>query len=169
MIEIRSTVDAEQLRQRSARWLGLGGLVPFWTLPLLRFFEEAMGTQWLVAAEQWVLIYGVTIVSFMGGGRWVFRLFDPATHPAALFGGFLGAVMPPLVAWVVASLPDVVLGSPLGPLARLAIIALLLLYQLFQDVAHRAVMPGWYVELRIVLTVGATTPIVLAIILAAIA
>lgn len=166
MKEIHSSVDSDALRNRSAQWLGFAGLIPFWMLPIVQFGEAGLGEEWKRAAETAVLLYGVTIVSFMGGGRWVFRIFDVDDRPLALFGGFLAAVMPPLIAWVTAAAPEIMWGREFGPLARLLIIAFLLLFQLGQDWAHRRNIPGWYMDLRIMLTVGATTPIFLGLILA---
>ncbi|GGY45145.1 DUF3429 domain-containing protein [Parvularcula lutaonensis] len=164
--EVHSSVDTGALRSRSAQWLGFAGLIPFWMLPIIQFGEAGLGTEWKHAAETAILLYGVTIVSFMGGGRWVFRIFDVDDSPTSLFGGFLAAVMPPLVAWAVAAAPDILWGREFGPLPRCLIVAFLLLYQLGQDWAHRRVIPAWYMELRIMLTIGATAPIFFALVLA---
>lgn len=158
MKEIRSSVNERELLRRSVRILGFGGVVPFWAVLFLQFAEPALGEDTVRMGERWVLLYALTICSFMGGGRWVFRLFDPDTHPRSIFGGFLSAVMPPLLAWVIAAWPDLLLGRELTPLVRLVLIGLLLVFQLVQDLTHRSV-PPWYKEIRIMLTTGATTPI----------
>lgn len=166
MKEIRSSIDTEALRRRSTQWLGIGGLIPFWSILFVQFVEPTLGEEWVRQVETWIVIYGVSIVSFMGGGRWVFRLNDPDTHPSSLFGGFLAAVIPPLLAWVIAAWPDFIIDREFTPLVRLLLIAMLLLFQLGQDWNHRKAMPAWYAELRIILTVGATTPIIIGAIIA---
>lgn len=168
MKEIRSQVDRGELKTRSARWLGFGGLIPFWSLPFIQFAEPAMGEDWVLAFERWIVLYGAIIVSFMGGGRWAFRVFDVDDRPSAVFGGFLGAVTPALIAWVIAGLPEIIGGYAFAMLPRLFLIALLLLVQLAQDWVHyrRGGVPPWYFDLRLMLVTGATTPILAAILLA---
>jgi hypothetical protein len=163
MLSVGNTVDAEELRRRSAFLLGQAGMLPFWAALVAQFFVVEIGEDGVRVVEQIVLLYGLSIVSFLGGGRWVMRLVDPDTKPGSMFGGFLGAVVPPLLAWVVTFLPATLEGYAFTPMHQLLVIAFILWFQMIQDWSHRHAKPApWYLKLRLRLTIGATTPIFLA-------
>jgi hypothetical protein len=163
---LNSNIDAPMLARRSAYQLGLGGLVPFWAILVVVIFRAGFTEEFYRALLLWLATYGAVIVSFMGGSRWVLSIFSPDTRDASMFGGFLGAVMPPLVAWAAMAPGGVLWTEAPHPLTRLGIIALLLVFQLVQDWTHaeRGGVPPWYLDLRKLLTLGATTPIALAIV-----
>ncbi|MEM1380445.1 MAG: DUF3429 domain-containing protein [Pseudomonadota bacterium] len=163
MEKITSTVDSEKLKVSSAYALGLGGLIPFWTIPFIGQIAVWWDEETALAYGEWIVLYAAIIASFMSGGRWAFRVLQPDTRPASVFGGFLGAVGPALVAWVIAAAPAEVLGTPFGLQARFFCLAVILLVQLFQDGSQVGPggVPPWYFRLRTMLAVGATTPILL--------
>lgn len=167
MLKVTSEVDGDALKTSSAIALGFAGLIPFWTVPFFPLAAGWFGEDVALAVSQWIVIYAAVIASFMSGGRWAFRIMQPDTRPAAVFGGFLGAVVPALVVWVIASLPDPLFGMTFGPMAKLFWIAVILILQLFQDdeQALEGGIPGWYMRLRTMLVIGASTPILLPIIL----
>ena len=161
--------DPERERVAAVRLLGFGGLVPFWALVLFQFIDGGMDDHAAWDAEMAVVIYGAVISSFMGGGRWVFRLLDMNEPRTSVFGGFFFAVLPPLLAWVVAAAPDMVNGEAFSPLTRGFVLGLILLFQLVQEFGHRHMLPVWYLDLRIQLTAGAVGGLWLAPVIAAIA
>ena len=161
--------DPEHERLNAVRFLGFGGLIPFWALVFFQFFDGGMTEQAAWDAEMAVVIYGAVISSFMGGGRWVFRLLDLNEPRTSVFGGFFFAVFPPLLAWVVAAAPDMMNGEPFTPLTRGFVLSLILLFQLVQEFGHRHMLPGWYLDLRIQLTAGAVGALWMAPIIAGLA
>ncbi|MEE4208843.1 MAG: DUF3429 domain-containing protein [Parvularcula sp.] len=168
MKHLISGVDAPMLARRSAYQLGFAGLIPFWAIPVTVLLGSSFSEGTYLALLLWFAGYGAVIVSFMGGSRWVLSMAKPDTRDASLFGGFLGAVGPPLAAWLALIPAGLFVPFDPHPLMRLAIIGLLLAFQLLQDWSHaeRGGVPPWYMDLRKALTFGAVTPIALAILIA---
>lgn len=162
MKTVESRVDGDALRRRAAYQLGFAGVLPFASLILAQFLEPSLGEDWTREVERWIVIYGVSIVGFMGGGRWVYRLQQPDARPGIPFGGLLQSVTPPLIAWLAAAAPDDFGEGQLTPMVRLVIIALLLMLQLAQEWDRRAGMEDWYFELRVMLAGGAAGSIIIA-------
>lgn len=164
MLKITSEVDKEALAQRSGRSLGYAGLLPFWALPILVLAQNSFEPTVYQALLKWLILYGVVIVSFMGGSRWALSVISPDARPQSVFGGFLGAVMPALLAWFII-LPEPILPSwnP-QPVTQGMLLALLLGVIFLQDWSHskRGGVPLWYMDLRTHLTIGASTPLILA-------
>ena len=116
--------------------LGLGGLIPF------------LGTSiglWVTDDEDLLrigLLYGATIVSFLGGVYWGHAL----GAPAGIGGGRLvAAVLPSLIAWG-ATLSPPLAGPPL------LLLGILGTWGFEQRAALRSALPTWYASLRHVLT-----------------
>ena len=147
--------DPEQDRISAVRFVGYSGLVPFWALVIFQFLEGGLSEDAVWAAEMAVVVYGAVIVGFMGGGRWVFQLLDQSETRSSLVGAFFLATLPPLLAWMIASAPDIVAGVLFTPMVRALLIGLILALQLVQDLLHERMMPVWYLNLRIQLTAGA--------------
>ena len=150
--------------QRSAVILGLGGLLPFWTLPVIAVFSGLIGAEMAETLLGFVALYGAIICSFMGGTRWGLAMRTPEAGP---FSGLLGSVMPPLLAWVVVGAPAFGLTALEAPLVQLLVIAGLLAFQLVEDwrSTGRKLLSPWYLRLRMTLVAGVTTPIILALII----
>ncbi|MCQ8185848.1 DUF3429 domain-containing protein [Parvularcula maris] len=163
MRSIHSDVDSGALASRGAQILGFGGVIPFWLALAVQFFEPAIGEEEARVAERIVVLYALSIVSFMGGGRWVLRLQSPDAKVGSQFGGLLMAVVPPLLAWLIAFLPETVNGNEFSPLMRLFLMALLLWFQYVQDDSHGAEPISGYLRLRLMLTIGATLPLFAAV------
>jgi len=158
---VGSEVDVGRLKTGSAFALGFGGLLPFWTAAVIRWWPDWIGEDLAAIWSVWLVLYAAIIVSFMAGGRWAFSVLAPDTRPASVFGGFLGAIGPALAAWVIAAIPTQLFGRTFDAEPKLILLAGLLVLQWFQDNSHtnRGGMPLWYMELRTVLVLGATTPI----------
>lgn len=164
MIKLRSDVDADQLQRASAYALGLGGVLPFWTTPFIGAYANWWGEAVAASIAQWGLFYAAIIVSFMSGGRWAFRVLEVDLRPTSVFGGFLGAVTPALIAWVLIGLPPVIGDTEIGTGLRYFLMGMLLIVQLTQDDDQARigkVIPAWYMQLRNLLVLGAATPLML--------
>ncbi len=123
--------------------LGLGGLVPFIGLGLWAL-ASAHHTALAAQLQQG---YAVAILSFLGALHWGAALagnIPPARARIALSWG----VVPSLLAWAANTLPAAQALPTLG-----AAIALCLLVDVLMLRWHA--WPGWYLLLRVVLTVGA--------------
>jgi hypothetical protein len=166
MRSIHSEVDSDSLAQRGAKTLGFAGVIPFWAALLVQFAEPTIGEELAQSVEYVVVLYGLSIVSFMGGGRWVLRLLSPDAKVGSQFGGLIMAVGPALLAWLITFLPETLNDQPFTPLQRLFLIALLLWFQYIQDWSHGSEPIPGYVRLRLMLTVGATLPLFAAVLAA---
>lgn len=164
MIKVRSDVDADKLQQASAYALGLGGVLPFWTIPFMGAYTAWWGEEVAASIGQWGLFYAAVIVSFMSGGRWAFRVLEVDQRSASVFGGFLGAVTPALIAWVLIGLPPTLGEIEIGTGLRFFLMGTLLIIQLVQDDDQARIgkaIPPWYMRLRSILVMGAATPLIL--------
>lgn len=164
MRKIKSEVDGARLSQQSGQRLGYAGLLPFWAMPVLVLAQDSLEPTLFEALLNWLVLYGVVIVSFMGGSRWALCVADPDARGQSVFGGFLGAVTPPLIAWAVVAPEPLLPGWNPHPVTQGLILALLLGVIYVQDWSHhrRGGVAQWYMELRTRLTLGAATALVLA-------
>lgn len=86
--------------QKTIRWLGFAGLIPFAALALLMWRVDA-GQQAVVARA--LAAYAATIVSFLGGVHWGIGFLQGDAAPDFHFAW---GVVPALVAWLALMLPD---------------------------------------------------------------
>jgi hypothetical protein len=172
MLEVRERHVRGDEAVNAARLLGYAGLIPFAALPLIELMSDYVSEELLSEGRLLVLFYGVVILSFMSGCRWALRVIDPEQGALAPFAGFLGAVAPPLIAWVLVLLPEASERLSLDLWLRFTILAGLLVVVFLQDLAHRrqgGPLPDWYWHLRIHLTAGAAGSILLGVLIAAFA
>ncbi|MBY5993339.1 DUF3429 domain-containing protein [Ferrimonas balearica] len=117
-----------------ALWLGLAGLIPFWSLPLLR------GLEWLSperALEAFTL-YSAIILSFLGGVHWYPSVIERARPRQTYI-----AMGPSILAWLSLLL--------LPPLWALGPLALGFIGVLLYDFRRLTPPPGYW-NLRLILT-----------------
>lgn len=123
--------------------LGLGGLIPFWALAVIK-----VAGLWMhpLLAGIVLALYAATILSFLGGARW--GLATAAHDKAGVTADFIISVLPQLVGWLSLALPD---------RWRLSVLALaiLILAPLDQRLVARGLAPPWFGRLRLILSVGA--------------
>ncbi|QEL65788.1 hypothetical protein OTERR_23120 [Oryzomicrobium terrae] len=137
----------------AVRWLGFGGLVPFFTLvgAMALFGTDYRGFLLFVLVS-----YGAVILSFVGALHWAFAMTAAADQPAIRTRLLAWSVVPALCAWAAMVLP-----------AGFDLILLVTMFWVHFAVdavwARRLGLPSWYVTLRTVLTVGATLALTLAI------
>ncbi len=141
----------------AARLLGLAGLIPFW-VPVL-VLATAIDPALRLDAERALLGYGAVILAFLGAVHW----------GAALRGGDAAAadwrrlgwsVLPSLIGWV---------ALLVAPAAGLVLLVLGLVAAFVVDLraVRGGMLPGWYPALRRVLTIGALSALLLALLLRA--
>lgn len=132
----------------SARWLGLGGLIPFATLALAALVDPGRSAQWTQA----LMAYGAIILSFVGALHWAFAMTAGGLSDAERSGRFAWSVMPALIGWTA------LVAMSIQPLAAVALLIVGFWMHYLQDrvLARRAELPAWYLPLRFGLTAVAS-------------
>ena len=123
-------------------WLGYGGLIPFVVLALANVFEPTYAITWTRA----LLGYGAVILSFVGALHWGFAMTHPQLQDRAHHALYLWSVVPSLLGWVA------LLMVPKAG-ATLLIAGLLAHYRQDLRLARVINLPGWYLPMRLRLTV----------------
>ena len=126
--------------------LGLGGLLPFFALAAMSVLGAAPEQQ--VMAEDWIYVYGLSIVTFVGAVSFGLALADSQTDERLRVNWLVWSVCPSLLACAVLFLPA--WGRPFA-LGVIAIAALAMDYRL--PGARPSATP--WLRLRSVLTAGA--------------
>jgi len=138
-------VDLIPANQRLALGLGLGGLLPFVGLAVLAWGGSTLGPTW---ALRGLILYGASILAFLGGLHWGFalsgRLSDRAARVALVW-----SVVPSLIAWSAAWMPE---QSALLGLAG----GLVLAWAFDQRAWPQYGIGPWFLRLRGLLTFVAT-------------
>ncbi|XP_051986868.1 transmembrane protein 69-like [Xyrauchen texanus] len=125
---------------KPALYLGLAGLIPFVSAPVLMAVTELYLPE--VAFAQ--VAYGASIVSFLGGARWGFAL--PAGSPAKPdWLNLANSVVPSLIAWVA-----LVFSHDITQSAVLVIMGLGI--ALHYDLSLLPTYPSWFKAMRTILT-----------------
>jgi hypothetical protein len=138
-------VDLIPANQRLALGLGLGGLLPFVGLAVLAWGGSTLGPTW---ALRGLILYGASILAFLGGLHWGFalsgRLSDRAARVALVW-----SVVPSLIAWSAAWMPEqsALLGLACG---------LVLAWAFDQRAWPQYGIGPWFLRLRGLLTFVAT-------------
>jgi hypothetical protein len=152
-----STVDLIPANQRLALGLGLGGLLPFLGLAGLAWGGSTVGsTVGLTAGSTigpaWALrgliLYGASILAFLGGLHWGFALSGRLSDRAARIA-LVWSVVPSLIAWSAAWMPEqaALLGLAGG---------LVLAWAFDQRAWPQYGIGSWFLRLRGLLTFVAT-------------
>ncbi|KAM3866015.1 transmembrane protein 69 [Diretmus argenteus] len=133
---------------KPALYLGVSGLIPFLSAPLLMAATQSFYPE--VAYSQ--MVYGASIVSFLGGARWGFAI--PEGSPARPDWMNLGnSVVPALVAWLALLCKDNVAEGALLVIMGLGL-------SLHYDLTLLPGYPSWFKAMRTVLTLVATFSLV---------
>lgn len=135
---------------RAARWVGLGGLIPFAAGAVTVLLTEGPSH---VAATDGLAAYGAILLAFLGGCRWGFASAGlgegPQLWPLTI------AVVPALYAWVVLPAP-----WPAAPV--LLAIGFIALFGADVVLTRQHGAPRWWPALRLLLTAGAVLSLLLA-------
>nr|XP_057924662.1 transmembrane protein 69-like isoform X2 [Doryrhamphus excisus]XP_057924663.1 transmembrane protein 69-like isoform X2 [Doryrhamphus excisus]XP_057924664.1 transmembrane protein 69-like isoform X2 [Doryrhamphus excisus]XP_057924666.1 transmembrane protein 69-like isoform X2 [Doryrhamphus excisus]XP_057924667.1 transmembrane protein 69-like isoform X2 [Doryrhamphus excisus]XP_057924668.1 transmembrane protein 69-like isoform X2 [Doryrhamphus excisus] len=138
---------------KPAMYLGFAGLIPFVAAPLAMVTTQCFYPE--VAYAQ--LMYGASIVSFLGGARWGFAI--PDGSPARPDWMNLGnSVVPSLLAWLALLCGDNVVEGVLVVLMGLGL-------SLHYDLTLLPGYPAWFNAMRTVLTLVATFSLVATLML----
>lgn len=125
---------------KPALYLGVAGLIPFVTAPLLMAITESYLPE--VAFAQ--VAYGASIVSFLGGARWGFAL--PEGSPAKPdWLNLANSVVPSLIAWLALLFSNNITQSGMVVIMGLGI-------SLHYDLSLLPTYPSWFKALRTLLT-----------------
>lgn len=147
--------DLKVLRNapKPALYLGFSGLVPFISAPLIMAATETYIPE-LAYAQ---VVYGASIVSFLGGARWGFAL--PEGSPAKPdWLNLANSVVPSLIAWVALLFSHNIIQSAMMVIMGLGI-------SLHYDLALLPTYPSWFKALRTILTAVAFLSLVATIVL----
>lgn len=135
-----------------ARWLGYGGLIPFYA-PVLALWIRVPGYE--LAALQLLFAYASVILSFLGAVHWGRALAGDSVNPDWQRLGW--SVVPALLGWGLTLLPDL----------RLVILGFAIAFALAYFVDGKAVrdgiFPAWYGRLRKHLTAGVEIALILTL------
>ncbi|XP_041805041.1 transmembrane protein 69-like [Chelmon rostratus] len=133
---------------KPALYLGFSGLIPFMSAPLLMAATQSFYPE-LAFAQ---VVYGASIVSFLGGARWGFAI--PAGSPAQPDWMNLGnSVVPSLLAWLALLCRDNIAEGALVVIMGLGL-------SLHYDLTLLPGYPSWFKAMRTVLTLVATFSLV---------
>ncbi|XP_028329055.1 transmembrane protein 69-like [Gouania willdenowi] len=133
---------------KPALYLGCSGLIPFISAPLLMVATQSFYPE--VAYAQ--MVYGASIVSFLGGARWGFAI--PEGSPAQPDWRNLGnSVVPSLIAWLALVCRDNIAEGALVVIMGLGL-------SLYYDLTLLPGYPSWFKAMRTVLTLVATFSLV---------
>ncbi|XP_072539129.1 transmembrane protein 69 isoform X2 [Salminus brasiliensis] len=137
--------DLQNMKEapKPALFLGYSGLIPFVSAPLLMCAMELYLPE--VAFAQ--VVYGASILSFLGGSRWGFALPEgsPATPDWLNLGN---SVVPSIVAWIALLFSHDITQSGI-------IVVMGLGMSLHYDLHLLPTYPSWFKALRTILTMVA--------------
>lgn len=134
------------------RALGAAGAVPFLILTAMSWVQGP-----LQAPSQFALMaYGAVILSFVGALHWAFAMIADGLTERERTRHYLWSVAPALLGWIALLLP------PVSSLILL-IAGFWSHYLLDQKLAARAVLPDWYLPLRLGLTLTVSLALLLAL------
>ncbi|KAL4660079.1 transmembrane protein 69 [Arapaima gigas] len=133
---------------KPALYLGFAGLIPFISPSLFMAVTE----HYLPELAYAQVVYGASIVSFLGGARWGFAL--PEGSPAKPdWMNLANSVVPSLLAWIALLFRDNITEAAMMVIMGLGI-------SLHYDLSLLPTYPSWFKALRTVLTVVAVFSLV---------
>lgn len=135
--------------------LGFAGLIPF-VFPAVWMWTQDSTALGSLAVVELLRTYAALILSFMGAIHWGFETAEQPAKPD--FNVLCSSVSPALYAWMCLVSFN---SSRMTFLALAAGFAMLFLYD-FTRRKHARLMPGWYIKLRIPLTLGAILSLIAA-------
>nr|XP_020474020.1 transmembrane protein 69-like [Monopterus albus]XP_020474021.1 transmembrane protein 69-like [Monopterus albus]XP_020474022.1 transmembrane protein 69-like [Monopterus albus] len=138
---------------KPALYLGLSGLIPFVSAPLLMNVTQSFIPE--VAYAQ--VVYGACIVSFFGGARWGFAI-PPGSPAQPDWMNLANSVVPSLLAWLALLCRDNIAEGALVIIMGLGL-------SLHYDLTLLPGYPAWFKALRTVLTLVTTFSLVATLII----
>lgn len=137
---------------RTVLSLAYGGLLPFVALLAASLLDPARSAVW----QDFSVRYGAVILSFVGALHWGFAMLSSTLDARQRNRSLLWSVMPALLAW---------LALALAPRAASVMLAAGFGLHYLQDwrLDQTADLPGWYLPLRLRLTLIATACLLLTV------
>lgn len=149
----QAAAHARALR-RWATALGMAGLIPFFALAAAAVVLESDDARIAIGAQ---IQYAASVLSFIGALHWGVALAAPALTVARTRAALVWSVVPSLYAWLAVVAPDVLADWDAAHTALALLAAGFVVVWLVDRAVYRGhPVPGWFVQLRTVLTVGAT-------------
>jgi hypothetical protein len=133
---------------RAVAWLGYGGLLPFVALAVVSVAMQPSG-QGSLLWQAALITYGAAILSFVGALHWGFAMTLPDLAEHKRIACYAWSVVPALVAWVALLLTPVVATA-------LLLTGFIVHYWRDRALAAESGLPGWYLPVRLRLTVVAS-------------
>ena len=143
------------LDQQLANKLGFSGLIPFILITLICWLVEP---GWLGYFIKGQLLYGIAILSFLGGLHWGVALMSHDRPAGEIRQSLLWGVIPTILAWC--SLINVGVGF------FVQILGFVVAYQVDKRLYLRYALPEWFLVLRYRLTCIVVTALALTFIAA---
>ena len=144
-----TTMSDERDIPRTPLLLGLAGLLPFWALAIVLLLHVPLPVRPAQAAAA-LAAYGAVILSFLGGIRWGLAMTRSGSA-----ADYAVSVLPALIGWLLLPMPDP------WRLAGLGLVAIAL-GPLDLKLVHAGHAPLWFARLRLVLSSGAGSALLLA-------
>lgn len=150
---VETAAHARALR-RWATGLGLAGLIPFLAMAVATVALDSDAARIAIGAQ---IQYAASVLSFIGALHWGVALAAPTLTVARTRTALVWSVVPSLYAWLAVVAPDL---RPDWDAAHTALALLaagfVVVWLVDRAVYHGHPVPGWFVRLRTVLTMGAT-------------
>jgi hypothetical protein len=143
------------LNKRMAHQLGLLGLLPFVALTLACWFVDS---SWLGDFIKGQLVYGILILSFLGGIHWGGTMVSDELTAEQTKKTMAWSVVPALAAWFA----TMVGGFGFAVL----IVGFIVTYQIDKKIFSWYRFPDWFIRLRFVLTCVVVAALALTVIAA---
>ncbi|KAG8437044.1 hypothetical protein GDO86_007938, partial [Hymenochirus boettgeri] len=151
---LRYDMQAIKDAPKPALYLGLAGLIPFVSAPLLMNVTACYYPEMAYAQ----VAYGASILSFLGGVRWGYAI--PESSPAKPdWMNLTNSTVPPLLAWFGLLFRDNISESAVLVIMGLGI-------ALHYDLALLPTYPSWFKALRAILTLVAIFSLIASLICA---
>ena len=136
------TENNSEIYPQLAKLMGFGGLIPFFGCAVLMY---AGNTEASIIALFASAIYAAVILSFVGAVHWGLTMReDRSTY------WYVWSVIPAIMGWLAVVLLDI----------KISLLALAIAFTLAWSVDRQAslqgLIPAWYMQMRHILTAGAT-------------
>jgi hypothetical protein len=154
-LRLLTAPDMNILDQQLANKLGFSGLIPFILLTLACWVVHP---DWLGFFIKGQLLYGIAILSFLGGLHWGIALTSNNRPAGDIRQSLLWGVTPTILAWC--SLINVGFGF------LVQIVGFVVAYQVDKRIYARYALPEWFLVLRYRLTCIVVTALALTFVAA---
>ena len=149
----KQEVNASPAIIERATLLAYIGLLPFLLTSILLWLYPSV-VSWTTAASflSWVTFYAALVLSFLGGIRWGFALYNVNSikNPYVGLTQLTNSVIPPLIGWLMVTSNNIIPGFSPNYFARHVILlfAFWCMWFFDQKASAEGFTPRWYGNLR---------------------